>query len=285
MPMVRRDDTHVAEVIDHVRLFLSQRLGREVEQTGSPDREDRNTRACDAILRDETTTFAVEHTAVDSFRGQREDDARFRQVLEQLESRLKDQLPHHIDLCIPTHAIVPGRNWGHLADAIHSWLLDHNAEAHDDRWDAATIPGVPFAVHIRWALSAGPGSLFVMRWTVPDHQTQRVEVIVARLMDKAEVLEQYQVQGCRSVLVLESNDTVLVNRYTLHADFKAATETYRPSAIDDVLLIQTGTRPWCITPLWRDGGTVENVQPYWPTVPGYPLAGTQWETCDQGDDP
>jgi hypothetical protein len=279
--MIRRDDVHVAEVIEHVRRFLAQPFCHTLERVASPDQEERSRRACDAILRNEMVTFAVEHTSLDSFRDQREDDARFRQVLGQLERRLKDQLPHHIDLCIPTHAIVPGQNWGYITDAVHAWLWDHRAESHGDHWDAVSIPGVPFPVYVRREPSAGPGSLYVMRWTVPDHQTQRIEVIVARLMDKAEVLQQYRDQGYQSVLVLESNDVVLVSRYTLHADFKAATAIYVPTAIDRVLLIQTGTRPWCITPLWRDGAMVEAVQPCWPMAPGYPLAGTQWEGLDR----
>jgi hypothetical protein len=279
--MRRRDDLHVDEIIDHVRLFLGQRLGHTVGRTGSPDREERDTRACDAILQSAAMTFAVEHTTLDSFRGQREDDARFREVLGQLENQLKDRLPDHVDLCIPTRAIVPGQDWRSITSIIRSWLLVHLPKFPFDRWEGASMPGVPFTVHVRRAQSAGPGSLFVMRWSIPDHQTQRVKVIVERLMDKAEVLQRYTAQGHRAVLVIESNDCVLTNRYMLQRDFQSATQVYRPQGIDEVLLIQTGTRPWCITPLWCDGATVKTVQPCWPTAPGYPLVGTQWEGLDR----
>lgn len=93
--MRREDDPHVDEVIEHVRLFLAQRYGYDIRRTGSPGQDERNSRACDAVLESGGLHFAVEHTSLDSFRDQREDDARFRAVLGELESELKGQLPDH----------------------------------------------------------------------------------------------------------------------------------------------------------------------------------------------
>lgn len=279
--MRRKDDPHVSEIIDHVRLFFAQRHGHHIGRTGSPDQEERSRRACDAVLEGGGIQFAVEHTSLDSFRNQREDDARFRAVLGQLETDLRDQLPDHLDLCIHTHAIPSGQDWKGFTATIRAWLPAHLAALPYDRWVPAEIPAIPFSVHVRREQSPGPGSLFTMRWSVPDHQTQRIEVIVERLMDKAEVLLRYKDQGCRTVLVLESNDYVLVSREIVYEDFQTVSRSYRPTAIDNVLLVQTGTRPWCVTPLWYDGATVDDVQPCWPTAPGHPLAGTQWEGLDQ----
>ena len=282
--MKRRDDQHIDEIIEHVRLFLAQRQGHHIGKTGSPDQDERNRRACDALLAGGGIQFAVEHTSLDSFREQRGDDTRFRAVLGELENELKGQLPDHVDLCIPTHAIPSGQDWKGFRETIRAWLTAHVKEGPYDRFVPAKVPGVPFSLHVRRERCDGPGSLFAMRWSVPEHDTQRIEIMVERLIDKAEVLERYRDQGCRTVLVLESSDNVLVSRYSLHEDFQMASRSYSPTAIDHILLVQTGTCPWCVTPLWYDGATVDGVHPCWPMAPGYPLVGTQWEGLDREDE-
>ncbi len=66
--MKRKDDPHVDEVIDHVRLFIAQQRGCDLQRTDAPDHHVRNVRACDALLEGGGIHFAVARgTPVTSF--------------------------------------------------------------------------------------------------------------------------------------------------------------------------------------------------------------------------
>jgi hypothetical protein len=276
--MQRPDDDHVDQVIDVVRRFLQETLGQTLTHLASPDRNERNATATDAILQGTTgCLIAVEHTSLDSYRGHRRDNARFREVLGQLEEDLRDRLPDHVDVCIPPHAIQPGQDWSLLTRAIRQWLLAQMHSLPYDAWQQVAIPSVSFPVGIRRERCAGPGSLFAMRWAPPNDVLERIQLFIDRIEDKVAVLARYPDDGHRCVLAIESNDFVLVNRTVLWEEFRVAAKNCDLRTVDDVLLVQTSTVPWCVTPLQLDGAITESPRPFWPTAPGYPLAGTQWE--------
>lgn len=268
--MKRRDDVHVAKVIEVVRLHLEQCTGTKITRTRSPDQEVRTTKACDAILEGEGVGYAVEHTSLDSYRDQRLDTARFRTVLGDLEERLKGKLPDHVDVDIHVHAVPLGLDWMELSRTIESWILANvNTLPYDTRTEVR-IPDVPFALGIRRERAGGPGSLFGMRVAPADLREQRVQVLMDRIRAKSDVLSRDKAQGFRTLLIIESDDIALTSRGAVCEDFQEAVKIRYPADVDDVLLVETDTQPWCVTPLKVGGKIMPSAQPSWPTAPGYP---------------
>ena len=87
------------------------------------------------------------------------------------------------------------------------------------------------------------------------------------------MLAHYKQEGYRCVLVIESNEWVILNRDMIWHSFQAV-EQGQAADVNDVLLVQTGTTTWCLTPLRLDGRMTLRVVPCWPTAPGYPMEGT-----------
>jgi hypothetical protein len=261
----------VDEVIEVVRVYLEQCTKARISRTRSPDREIRTTKACDAIFEDGGIRYAVEHTSLDSYLHQRLDTAQSRHVLVSLEQHLKGKLPDHVDVDIPVHAVPAGLDWGLLSQLIESWILANLGSFPYDRRIEASVPGVPFALGVRRERAAGPGSLFGMRVAPVDLREQRVQVLAERIQAKSEVLSRYRTQGCRTVLIIESDDVALTNRAEICEDFREAVKAQHPTGIDDAFLVETDTQPWCLTPLKRGEKVMSHAQPSWPTAPGYPL--------------
>ena len=268
--MKRSDDLHVDTVIALLRLYLEQREGQEIPRTSSPDREIRAGKACDAILKGGGVSYAVEHTSLDSYLRQRLDTARFREVLASLEQRLEGKFPDHVDVDVPVHAIPTGIDWQELSRLIESWIVTNlNRLPYDQRVEVQ-IPDVPFALGVRRERAAGPGSLFGMRVAPADLREQRVYVLAEGIRAKTEVLSQYKAQAFRTVLIIETDDITLSDRSTICEDFQKAVKIQEPAAIDDILLIETDTQPWCVTPLKVGNEVMITTNPSWPSAPGYP---------------
>ena len=268
--MNRSDDAHVDEVIALLRMYLEQREGQNIIRTSSPDREVRTTKACDAILEGGGISYAVEHTSLDSYLRQRLDTARFRRVLASLEQRLREKLPDHVEVDVPVHAIPAGIDWQVLSRLIESWIVTNLDRLPYDQRVEVQIPGVPFALGVRRERAAGPGSLFGMRVAPADLRDQRSQVLAERIHAKSEVLSHYKVQDYRAVLIIETDDIALSDRSTICEDFQKAVKIQEPSAIDDVFLIETDTKPWCVTPLKVGKVLMVTANPSWPSAPGYP---------------
>jgi hypothetical protein len=109
-----------------------------------------------------------------------------------------------------------------------------------------------------------------MRVAPADLREQRVQVLMDRIRAKSDVLSRYKAQGFRTLLIIESDDIALTSRGAVCEDFQDAVKIRYPADVDDVLLVETDTQPWCVTPLKVGGKIMPSAQPSWPTAPGYP---------------
>ncbi len=241
-----------------------------VVRTGSPDKEVRTTKACDAIFESDTLRVAVEHTTLDSYRNQRFDTAQFQVVLGSLEERLEGKLPDDVDVDIRVHAVPLGYSWEEGSRTIESWILSNITLLPYERRIEVQIPGVPFPIGMRRERTVSPGRMFAMRMAPADLRQQRVEVLVERMKAKSDVLSRYKGQGFRTLLIVESDDIALTSRGGICEDFQEAVKAFYPDDIDDILLVETDTQPWCVTPLKAGAEIMTTAQPSWPTAPGYP---------------
>jgi len=160
--MKRADDDHVEEVIDCVRLHLQQRDGVQLRKTASPDREERNEKACDALLEGHGRRYAVEHTTLDSYEGQRGDTARFDAAFGPLDERFRDQLPYDLEIAVPVHSLI-GRNWGEIRAAVERYIVGASASVLPyDHPEYVAVDGVPVKLLVCRRQSAR-GTLFLAR--------------------------------------------------------------------------------------------------------------------------
>jgi len=238
------------------------------EEIGFPNGE----RPCDATWRGPNTTYAVEHTTIDSFIGQRHDDDRFRKLMGNLEKEWSDHPDDWLEIAIDVKAIPNGVNWGDLSNQIKAWLNQNVPSLPCNYQSTVKIPGVPFDLCIYREMLPGQGRVVVARLKPVDLLEQSVVVIREALDKKIGVLQQYKNRGYSSVLLIESSDFALSSRGTI---FKALCNAYQPDTdapvFDQIYIATTGTEPWCIVPFKKGEKILKEPNPYWPTAPGYPL--------------
>ena len=76
---------------------LRQKGWSDLKIVGWPDKQPGTSGEIDALIEGSSQKIALEHTSIDSYPSQRADNARFRVVLERLESDFKGQITSHIE--------------------------------------------------------------------------------------------------------------------------------------------------------------------------------------------
>lgn len=187
------EDHEVAVCVVALELLASQRCGGAVEILDRPDRRERREQAVDLIARDRVGEFAVEHTGLDSFPGQRDEGAWLQQALAPLEAELSGTLgaAGTFRLMVPHGALRGMPPEGSGARGGTSARLD----LHD-------CPGLADRLSGRLIVSRAP----------PDELEALRQLVAARALErKAPKLERAR-QGHRTtVLVLEGWDVALAN--------------------------------------------------------------------------
>jgi hypothetical protein len=262
------------KVIEVLRLHVCKTSGEPIHHESYPEEisVSKGERPCDAMWHGPSGAYAIEHTTIDSFTGQRHDDDRFRKLMGILEKEWSDHPDDWMEIAIEVAAIPNGVNWADLSNKIKAWLIQNVPSLPCDDQSTVKIPGVPFELNIYREKLPGQGRVVVGRLKPVDLPEQRVVVIREALDKKIGVLQQYKNRGYSSVLLTESSDFVLSSRDTI---FKALREAYRSETdgpvFDQIYIATTGTNPWCIVPFKVGPGIINKPKPYWPTAPGYSL--------------
>ena len=137
-------------VIEVLRRHLAQISAEDVqhesypEEIGVPNSE----RPCDAIWQGRHERYAVEHTSIDSFHGQRHDDDRFRKLMGSLEKEWSGFPDDWLEISIDVATIPNGVGWRDLSGQIKAWLIDNISSLPFNCETPINIPGVPFDLWI-----------------------------------------------------------------------------------------------------------------------------------------
>ncbi len=110
-------------LIDLFVAGLNRKAGTSYQSPRYPDREDRRTKAVDAMYFDPANgSLAIEHTCLEPFIGA---TAYERGPLKTVWEPLKQApLPeYHISLRVPLKGVVRGSNWGEAASLVNDWFL------------------------------------------------------------------------------------------------------------------------------------------------------------------
>jgi len=264
------------KVIEVLRLHVCKTSGEVIEHTSYPEEIhiSKDERPCDATWQGPHRAYAIEHTTIDSFVGQRHDDDRFRKLMGTLEKEWSDHPDDWLEIAIDIAVIPSGVNWGKLSNQIKAWLIQNVPSLPCDRQSTVKVSGVPFDLCIYREKLPGQGRVVVARLKPIDLPDQRIAVIRETLDKKIGVLREYKNRGYSSVLLIESSDFVLSSRGTI---FKALQNAYRSETdgpvFDEIYIATTGTSPWCIVPFKVGPEIMEQPKPHWRTAPGYPFRG------------
>lgn len=268
--MRRADDGHVEKVMELLELWLRQQRAVVIEGARRyPDRVERGEKACDAILATVPVLTAVELTYIESFSGQREDDARFMKILGSIEPEVAGRLDGSLDITVPIRSILPGSPWEKTRVALTRKILEEHQQLPFSRPVTWTVDGIEFRV-IRMRRTGGGGRLMAMRSIDVDIKVEQDAVIASALKKKRVKLTPQKAAGLRTALVLEVDDFALQSLSGLQAAFRRVTADRPVEDVDDVFLIRTAFSPWCVKPLQLDGRVLQKSRSAWPTDPMYP---------------
>jgi hypothetical protein len=183
--------------------------------------------------------LAIEHTQIQTFYGQLEDNARFGNFYGELETELKQAFDFHLMLSLPMFAFQKGTQWRASRDAVREWLLA-NADRLPEKYSSHTVPGVPFEVGI-FKDSTGVKLFYVARRAPSDDDVriESVRVMSDAFRDKNEQLEKYRSDGVRTLLVLESVDIALASHVSIYKAFLQAYDNVATPNIDEFWLART----------------------------------------------
>lgn len=262
------------KVIEVLRLHVCKATAEPIQHKSYPEESGvaRGERPCDATWQGPCDEYAIEHTTVDSFTGQRHDDDRFRRLMGSLEKEWSGFPDDWLQISMDVAAIPNGVSWRDLSSQIKVWLIDNISSLPCDCESPIRIPGIPIELRIYRERLPGEGRVLVARHSPADLSEHRVVVIRRALDKKLGVLQQYKSKGYSTILLVESSDFVLSSRVTI---FKALREAYRSETdgpvFDQIYIAMTGTSPWCIVPFKQGERLLKEPNPYWPSAPGYPL--------------
>ena len=216
-----------------------------------PDKENRASSDIDALA----GTFAIEHTSIDTLPNQRRDSDWFLQAVGGLRQELSNKCPFRLSISIEYRAITKGQDWGVIRQGLKNWITNEVARLMDGRHILDDIAGVPFRLHVRKASDRPPG-VFFARFT-PDDDTLPNR-IRAQFDRKAKKLERYQSLRKKTVLLVENEDSALMNEGKMLDAIQEAYSGGRPPGVDQIWYADTSI-PDAIefkdfTPdLWKEG--------------------------------
>jgi hypothetical protein len=224
---VSKKEKHDKACIRDLVSFLKA-IGRPVASVDSwPDEDEHG--EIDAIA----GPYAIEHTSVDSLANGRLANARFGQVIGDLEEELKGKLGFPLAITWDWTAIQTGPKWPAVCDALRVWIVNEAPGLADGRHHISSAADVPFAFD---AIKGGPIRFDGVRFARYDPGDSTFS---ARLSDqlvgrhkKLAKLSGHKAEKT-TALLLESRDVALMNPVKM-AEALETTFRTRPQELDEV---------------------------------------------------
>jgi hypothetical protein len=184
--------------------------------------------------------LAIEHTRLQSFDGQLMDDSRIKELCVPLAKEIAAEVPNGISCVIPILAFVRGFSWNQVQNAIREYLTQ-NAKNFPTGISHHGIADVPFPVKIH----NDPDSITPFYFVREAPSKSRIERELVASMElalghKKDRLQDYRNNGNRSVLLVESSDTALINHIYVYTAYLTAQKTVEAEHLTDLLYGMTG---------------------------------------------
>lgn len=217
----------------------------EVRILERPDRDNPGQGGCDAIIERGGKKFAVEHTTIDSFAGQRADSARFKKVVVPLEKVIRESYPDSwIEIAVPVEAVPTGTDWPKLSKALQRECLKIIPQIpFEDKSQEYHLDGIPFSVWITRRRAEKSPACYVMRVAPADQKKQLGKNMAKAIREKSKQLAIYRKDGLPTILLLDSDDFVLVNPQSLADAFGEAAKQETVTGLDEVYIAEADQDP------------------------------------------
>lgn len=235
-------DRDQAVALAVARLIAADRSGGEVEIRAVPERDDRTNPAVELITADAVGTLAIEHTLIEPYPGQIQDNHQVRPYAEKLPTMLAGRLPagSRFDLTLDVGVVDGIEPTQEALGAIAEWavtkapLLEDGRPGIDGRHMAkGGPPDTPFPITLaRWPRHVDDvlPEVSIGWWRPPDLEERRRQRLAVALRKKLPKITAAEVDGHRGVLVIESGDHQLSNSVDIHVALLAAA-----AAVEDPL--------------------------------------------------
>ena len=213
-----------------------------------PDETIRNQKACDAVASIGKKTVAIEHTSIDCYQNQREENALFLKLFKPVKEALEKELkvPGKFDISTDSKINLKGFDYNKARPLIIKRCLEQaktlkfgSPETAPNHFAILKIPEIPFYIKLcRW-----PGKNCVRLYchSFEEIQTELMEVLNKAIKSRGEKVTQYKDKSYRTVLLIESQDIQLTNDAMIRqAFFKITKDVSVMELPDEVYLILTG---------------------------------------------
>lgn len=215
-------------------LIAVQKGGGQVMVVAVPERDDRINPAVELIASDGVGTLAIEHTVIEPYPGQIQDNHQIRPYAETLPTMLAGRLPpgSRFDLNLDIRVVIGTKPTHETLDAIAEWavvtapLLEDGRPGIGGRHMAkGDPPDIPFPITLaRWPRHVDdllPG-VSIGWWRPPDLEERRRERLVVALRKKLPKIAAAEAEGHQGVLIIESDDIQLSNSIDIRVALLAA---------------------------------------------------------------
>lgn len=278
----RAESTNEGRICDAVIRLLEQDSGRERGQVRFPEQEGNAEGGVEVVFNLGEQQYALEHTLIEAFSGQKHFDATFAAFYEPIADQLQACVrgPGVYSLLFPTDTALGAKanNFAPFHAALLDWVRTEATalyEAAPERPDRDRYPhnlvqrkngrpdGFPYDIILvrerHWSLSERhDGVLRPTRIAEGDIEEQRERRIQAGLRKKEQKLRFWRKRQARALLVLESGDIALTN-HALVGERLESLLPERPDWLDDIFFVYTGMSTWSMVRWnwehmwWEDG--------------------------------
>jgi hypothetical protein len=230
------------EVCAFVREIFEARTGEPITVTHRPELMDRSAPVVEELWESASHRYAVEHTRLESYSGQIENEAKLRQLMLPVREFLAGRLPgSHVLAVRISETQVARIKYAEAHKEIIELALQTAPKLKDD--DTVVLPSAKLPFTVQLHRRHGDGSHVAVHCLIEgDSEDLRLQRMRRALNDKCPKLVAWASDGRRSILVLEANDIQLSNSFVAFDAFRQAI-TERNDQPDIVVFVETDGSP------------------------------------------
>ncbi|MBW8041574.1 MAG: hypothetical protein FVQ85_16480 [Planctomycetes bacterium] len=250
--------SHEKQVCKVVASFIAKIKNLTIDDIISPEEEEHNEQAVDALIKCSSIEIVLEHTRIESYPEQIADNYMVKNLLKPLVGKLTGKLPTpgHYRLSIDVGAVKGAKDTERVQKALIAWvqekapLLELPVHKPSDKHYIREKPcGVPFEVALH-RLERRDGKFTIELVAPAELETKRRRRIKIALEKKCPKLSKAKGETRISVLLLELDDICLGDPIQTA---KAVTEELSQNDVpDEIYLVETEAKPWVVWVL-KDG--------------------------------
>ncbi len=205
---------------------------------------------CEAILDRAGKLWAIDHTALNSFKNQKAEDAIFKGVASALEAELAPICRNHfVRVLIPVGALAGNKSvlrkqLKASLEKIIPTIPD------DDDFHHVVLKEPKCELDIARDPSEDPlVGCFISRLLPPNHRKELEEDLDRAIRDKSLQLTSYRRGGKSTILLLDTREISSFNEFSLAKGFAAAASRVDHSQLDEIFVFDEPTSKFMIWPL------------------------------------